>query len=313
MVTPLRFTLRQLQYFVGIVDHGTMAAAAQACLVSQSAISLAIGEFERELGVQLFLRLGSSRRLTLTQAGRQVLGNARRVLDQLDELQATARSVGQDIAGRLTVGCYPTLTPYILPRILQNFSEVYPSIELDFIEGSVSDLYGRLTAGECEVAVMYRIGRMPEFDLRPLYHVRPHIILPLSHRFAGREKVRLSDLASEPFIMLNMPPSMSMFEDLFAEAGVAPRVARVTTSPESVRALVAGGVGYSVLLNRAATTVAYDGDGYATAEIEEPVSVVEVVAVSPSYTHLTRRAQVFIEACAELFATRQTPGTTTAH
>lgn len=313
MAASVQFTLRQLQYFVAVVDHGTMAAAAQACLVSQSTISLAIGELEREIGVQLFLRQGSSRRLTLTQAGVQVVANARRVLDQLDELQETARNLGQDIAGRLVVGCYPTLTPYILPRILRAFSAAYPSIDLEFMEGSVSELYGRLAGGECEAAVMYRIGAAPDLDMRPLYHVRPHVILPTAHRLAGRPTVRLADLADDPYIMLDMPPSVSMFQDLFAEAGVTPRVARTTTNPESVRALVAGGVGYSVLLNRAALSVAYDGDRYAIAEIEEDVSAVEVVAVTPARTHLTKRARVFVDSCVELFASEHMPGTSSMY
>ena len=310
MSTPMRFTIRQLQYFVAVVEAGSMSAAAKTCLVSQSTISLSISELERALETQLFLRAGGSKLLTLTDAGKQILGDVRRVLDQLDELQLTAHSLGQGLAGRLSIGCYRTLTPYILPRILQVFTAQYPAIELVWSEDSIVGLHEQLLHGECEVAVTYRMGDLAPFDVHRLYTLRPHILLPSTHRLAGESVIRLAELEDEPFIMLDMPPSVSLFTRHFEEAGVVPRVAMTTTSPESVRALVAGGRGYSMLLNRAALPVAYDGDSYTVAEIEERITGVDVVALTPADAHLTQRARAFLVSCQQATAGTGVPGTT---
>lgn len=253
MSALLRISLRQLEYFVAVAGRGTMSAAAEECLVSQSAISLAVTQLERALGVQLFLRQ-RSKGLTLTQAGEQVLVDARRLLGLAEELQSTARSLGQELAGRLVVGCYPTLTPYIMPITLDAFAHTHAGIEIEFVEGSVSELHELLSNGTCEVALMYDIGFQPELTAVTLYTIQPHVILPPDRRFAPLEKVSLADLADDPMIMLDMPPSEEHFRSVFREAGVTPKVARRTVSAESVRALVACGAGYSVLLQRSITT-----------------------------------------------------------
>ncbi|HXO55896.1 MAG TPA: LysR family transcriptional regulator, partial [Mycobacterium sp.] len=139
MLESLRVSLRQLEYFVAVAEQGTMAAAGEHCRISQSAISLAVSQLERVLGVQLFLRQ-RSKGLTLTNAGRLVLTDARRLLQQTDELQDRARSLGQELSGRLVTGCYATLTPYLLPIIFQAFRKAEPGIEIEFVEGSVAEL-----------------------------------------------------------------------------------------------------------------------------------------------------------------------------
>lgn len=308
MGVPLNFTIRQLQYFVAVAEHGTMGGAAEACFVTQSTISLAISELEQKLGVELFLRPGGNRSLKLTKAGSQVLGDARRLLDQLDEFQAGARNLGREVGGRLVVGIYETLTPYIFPYVLREFRERFPSIKLDLIEGSISGLNQRLLSGECEVVVTYQTGDLSNFDVRKLYSLRPHVILPSSHPLAGQRCIRLVDLESDPLILLDMPPSISMFERHFARAGVTPDVVLTTSSPESVRALVAGGVGYSLLLNRSALPVAHDGHRYAVAEIYEDVGEIDVVALTPRDATLTRRAQSFLDCCAEVLVGEELPG-----
>ncbi len=297
MSALLRVTLRQLEYFVAVATCGTMGAAAAESQVSQSAISLAVADLEKALGVPLFLRQ-KAKRLQLTSAGRQVLADARSLLAQAEELQSTARSLGQDVAGQLVVGCFPSLSSYVMPTVLDALEVEHPGLDVHFVEGGVSQLHGWLHDGTCEVAVMYGgMGDDTSLETSDLYLVRPHVELATDHPLAARRKVRLAKLADEPLILLDVPPSEQLFRGILAEAGVTPRIARRVVSVDGVRALVATGRGYTVLLQRPIVAAAPIGLEVAVCEIAEAVTPVPVQLVRAATTRPTRRAQAFTDVC----------------
>jgi len=296
MSALLRVSLRQLEYFVAVGTLGTMGAAATECQVSQSAISLAVADLEKTLDVQLFLRQ-KAKRLQLTAAGRQVLADARRLLAQAEELQSTARSLGRDASGQLVVGCFPSLSSYVMPTVLDALAEEHPGMDVQFAEGSVAELHGWLHDGTCEVAVMYGMGADASLETTDLYLVRPHVELATDHPLAAKGKVRLAKLADEPMILLDVPPSEELFRGVLAEAGVTPKIARRVVSVDGVRALVATGRGYTVLLQRPIVAAAPIGLEVAVCEIVEPVSPVAVQLVRAAATRPTRRAEAFSDIC----------------
>lgn len=297
MSALLRVTLRQLEYFVAVATHGTMGAAATECQVSQSAISLAVADLEKALGVPLFLRQ-KAKRLQLTAAGRQVLADARRLLAQAEELQSTARSLGQDASGHLVVGCFPSLSAYVMPTVLDALAAEHPGLEVHFVEAGVSQLHDWLHDGTCEIAVMYGgMGDEVSLETTDLYLVRPHVELATDHPMAARRKVRLAKLADEPMILLDVPPSEELFRRVLAEVGVTPRIARRVVSVDGVRALVATGHGYTVLLQRPIVAAAPIGLEVAVCEIAEPVTPVPVQLVRAAAVRPTRRAQAFADVC----------------
>jgi DNA-binding transcriptional LysR family regulator len=292
MSALLRLSLRQLEYFVAVGTLGTMGAAATECQVSQSAISLAVSDLEKALDVQLFLRQ-KAKRLQLTAAGRQVLADARRLLAQAEELQSTARSLGRDATGQLVVGCFPSLSSYVMPTVLDALAAEHPGMDVQFVEGSVAELHGWLRDGTCEVAVMYGLGSDPGLETTDLYLVRPHVELATDHPLAATGKVRLAKLAEEPMILLDVPPSEELFRGVLAEVGVVPRITRRVVSVDGVRALVATGRGYTILLQRPIIAAAPIGLEIAVCEILEPVTPVPVQLVRAAGTRPTRRAEAF--------------------
>ncbi len=291
-----RFTLRQLEYFVSVADEGTMAAAAEQHHISQSAVSLAISELERALGVQLFVRR-KARGTELTGAAREVLPEARRLLEHAAEVQSTARSVGLSVSGDLVLGCYPTLTPFVLPEILRRFPEQHPSVTVRLFEGSVEQMLARLLDGTCELAIMYDLGITADVATTVLYRIRPYVLLAADHRLATDAPISLSELKDEPMIMLDMPPSATMFREVLVSAGVEPRVRFSSASFESVRSLVASGAGYSLLLQRPSPHATYAGPPLVHREIIEDVGTMDVVLAHPRNARLTRRAQALAEFC----------------
>ncbi|MGH3367291.1 MAG: LysR family transcriptional regulator [Nocardioidaceae bacterium] len=298
---PVGFSLRQLEYFIAVANTGTMSAAAGQFHVSQSAVSLAVGQMERTLGVQLFLRR-RSKGLSLTPAGSQLLTDARRLLEHAGELQASARSLGQELTGRLVVGCFPTLTPFLMGRMLEEFPRRHPGVVVDFLEGSVAQLQDWLLDGRCEAALMYDIGIGPGIRTTVLHRSRPYVLLPAAHRLARRKAVWLRELAAEPLVMIDMPPSEQHLTEMLTNAGVTPHIRHRTTSFESVRSLVARGAGYGLLIQRPALASSYEALPLATLEIRDDIAEVPVLLATPAAGRLTRRAQAFVEFCTDAFA-----------
>src|SRR5690349_529815 len=109
--------LRQLECFVAAADAGTMTAAAAQLFVSQSAISLAVAQLERSVGTQLLIR-HKARGLELTPAGRRLLPQARSLLAHADDVRTAAEAEGGALSGPLTVGCFRTAAPFLLPELL---------------------------------------------------------------------------------------------------------------------------------------------------------------------------------------------------
>ncbi|MFI6284866.1 LysR family transcriptional regulator [Streptomyces sp. NPDC051018] len=292
----MALSLRQLRYFVAAAEVGTISGAAAREHISQSAVALAIGELERTLGVQLFLRR-QAKGLTITHAGLSVLADARPLLAHAEELVSSARHLGGQLSGDLTVGCYTTLAPFLMPSLLEGFAAEHPTVRLSFVEGSQVELQEKLLDGRCEVALLYDLDLQPGVHQETLYHTRPHVVLPGTHALARQASVSLHDLADEPMIMLDYPPSRHYFTQLLESLGVRPVIRHTTSSFETVRSLVARGLGYSLLIQRPASGVSHEGKPLAECPIREQVPDMPVLLAWPARAKLTRRAAALADFC----------------
>jgi DNA-binding transcriptional LysR family regulator len=151
--------------------------------------------------------------------------------------------------------------------------------------------------GTCELAVLYGIGVDPNLECTELYRVRPHVELPANHPLSARRRIRLGQLAREPMIMLDMPPGQQYFRSLFTDRGLRPQVVGSAISVEGVRALVASGRGYTVLLQRPVFPITYAGHQLAVREIADRVESVTIQVVAVSWARATRRALAFRDLC----------------
>ena len=288
-----RFTLTQLRYFAAAAELGSMTAASRELVVSQSAISSAVAQLEKDLGVQLLLR-HHARGLTLTSAGEAFHRELRNYLVHTNELAEVARSAGHALVGDLTIGCFTTLGPFELPRLLAACDADNPGIAISVIEDEHAALKQALRSGRCELALMYGYDLDDDID-----HVRvdvapPYLLVGKGHRLARRRKVALKELEVEPMVLLDLPHSSRYFEHLVESTGFQPQVRHRTTGFETVRSLVANGQGWSVLNQRPASSTTYDGAEVVMLEISDPLEPLEVVLASMKGARLTSRAQAFI-------------------
>ena len=123
----MRFSLRQLEYFIAAGEAGSITQASERINISQPSISTAISQLEQELDVQLFVR-HHAQGLSLTPAGRTMLIEAKRLIEQAESLYAVASEASDEVRGQLNVGCLTTLAPMILPELAISFKAGFPPI-----------------------------------------------------------------------------------------------------------------------------------------------------------------------------------------
>lgn len=145
-------TLRQLRYFEALTHHRHFGRAADACAISQPALSMQIKELEESLGTPLFER--SARHLRLTGFGETFAERVRDILRAVDELGDLARAARDQIAGRLRIGVIPTIAPYLLPTIIDRAKRLYPELDIHVRETVTPKLIEDLSAGRLDTAIV---------------------------------------------------------------------------------------------------------------------------------------------------------------
>ena len=292
-IPQVGFTLVQLRYFAAAAELGSMTAAARELSVSQSAISTAVAQLERELGVQLLLR-HHARGLTLTAAGEDFRREVRVFLEHTVDLAESARTAGEALTGDLAIGCFSTLGPFELPRLIRACQARHPEITVTMLEAEHAALKQSLRNGRCELALMYGYDLDDDIESVVVGSAVPYVLVAKDHRLARRKRVSFADLAEEPMVLLDLPHSGSYLQGLVEATGVHPRIRHRTAGFETVRAMVASGLGWSVLNQRPATPVTYDGREVVTLEISDEVEPLTVVLACMRGVRLTRRARAFI-------------------
>src|ERR1051326_3546951 len=137
----LNITLRQLRYFDALARHGHFGRAADACAISQPALSMQIKEMEEALGGVLLER--NARQVALTRFGAELAERVRDILRAVEELGDFARASRDLLAGRLRVGMIPTIAPYLLPKVIANLKRMHPELDIHVRERSEERRVGK--------------------------------------------------------------------------------------------------------------------------------------------------------------------------
>jgi LysR family transcriptional regulator, hydrogen peroxide-inducible genes activator len=148
----INVTLRQLRYFDALARHGHFGRAAEACSISQPALSMQIREMEEALGGALLER--SARQVALTQFGEELIRRVRDILRSVDELGDFARASQDRLAGRLRVGMIPTIAPYLLPKVIENLARLHPELDIHVRETLTPKLIKEVAEGRLDTAIV---------------------------------------------------------------------------------------------------------------------------------------------------------------
>ncbi|GLY29613.1 LysR family transcriptional regulator [Kineosporia sp. NBRC 101731] len=301
----------QLRYFVTTARLGNMTVAARELHMTQSALSSAMSQLESSMGSALFRRI-PRRGLELTDAGLRLLDQCLPLIEEVDQLPAAVRGDEASMTGSLVVGVYEPLASQDLPRLLRDFSQRHPAVDVHLLEGDQESTRLALVEGLCELALMYDMSIGGDLTYETLETLPAHVIVASDHPLATRgvRRVSLHEVADEPLILLDLPSTRDYIQDVFAAAGVSPKVRHRFRGYETVRAFVGDGHGYAVLNRRLAHGYTHNGSSVTTLDIVETVPAVQVVLASRTGSRLTQRAREFRALCYEYFA--EHPAGTTA-
>jgi DNA-binding transcriptional LysR family regulator len=287
------FTFRQIDYFVATAEHGNVSAAARARRVAQPAMSMAIAQLEGILGEKLFHRR-AGHGLSLTPAGRILLDQARSLLALATQMSTTTAIPAGPLKGRLTLGCFKDLAPYIMPRLLAGFRKLHPEAIVDLFEGDFAAVRESLVSGRSELAVTYELGIEADIKRWVLAELPPYALLPADHPLAKRRRVSLAALAKEKLILEDMAQSREYFMSLFWSHGHQPRVSQYTQTFEMQRGLVAHGAGVALSCTRPQGDRSYDGVAIACRPIVEKLAPQRVVLAQLDGSRQSPLAAAFV-------------------
>jgi LysR family hydrogen peroxide-inducible transcriptional activator len=254
-------TLTELRYVVAVARERHFGHAAEACFVSQPTLSVAVKKLEEELGVVLFER--GPGEVTVTPGGLRIVEQAQRVLEEASRIKEIAASGRDPLAGALRLGAIYTIGPYLLPKLIPLLRRMAPTMQLLIQENFTHRLGEMLKNGEVDAMLIALPYDEPGVATAPLYDEPFFVAVPKGHPWENRKRVTSEELTNESLLLLG---EGHCFRDQVLEichtvrsrerSGLSRSVEG--GSLETIRQMVAGGVGVTVL---PATSLTASGGG----------------------------------------------------
>lgn len=242
----MTLNLHLLRLFAAVAQYGSFSQAAAILYISQPAVSKGVQELERQLDSVLIDR--SNHKIELTEAGRllhyyaqQIFALERSAETALEQLNGLER-------GQLAVGGSHTTGTYLLPRVLGNFHERYPGIQLSLDIGNTQQVVDWLLKSAVDIGFIEGPVDDPNLVITPWHVDRLVVIAPLEHRFAKQQAISFEQLLSEPFIIRESGSgTRAVSEQAIQERNAELRVAMELGSNQAVKEAVSAGLGLSIV------------------------------------------------------------------
>ncbi len=304
----MRFTLKQISYFVATAETGSITQASDKVNISQPSISSAITALEEEFGIQLFIR-HHAQGLSLTAEGQRFLREAKALLLQAEEVQSAASIISTKVGGPLEVGCLSTLFPLAIPELLSVFRKRYEAAKVNAVAGNQAELFETLRHGRIALLLTYDMNIPADFDFTPMAPLSPYAFVGASHPFARRRSVSLKEFKNEDFLLLDLPMSRDYFLSLFREAGITPHIVGRYAYIDIIRSLVARGEGFGLANAQPKNLTTLDGHKLSYLALEDKLRPLVYGIATLKGLRRTPTAEAFIELCRELLFNKPLPGT----
>ena len=193
-------TIKQLRYFIALQKYTHFGKAAEACFVSQSAFSVAIRELESTLGVQIVDR--TNKRVTITAMGQEIVVQARLVLRDVEALMELAQVNNEPLCGKLKLGVIPTISPFLLPKILPQLRSHFPYLQLFLQEDTTLRVYEKLMSGELDLILIALPYELRHVEKMTLFKDPFLLAYKKGSQFIESQKVTADHLKSESILLL---------------------------------------------------------------------------------------------------------------
>lgn len=237
---------RDLQYVIAVAECGSFSRAAEACAITQPALSERIKRIENTLGIQLFER--SKRAFKVTAVGERLVRKARTLLDDARDIDEIVSSSHEALSGPLRVGIISTLGPYLMPLVLPRLKKTYPKLELILHEGLTDALIDTLQAGSLDVVIAAAPVNAAGLEQLHLFQEPFVLAVPVEHEFARRKVVNARDLCGDEMVLLQDGHCLSgQALDVCPAKQRQNRNRLHAMTLETLRHMVATGAGYTLL------------------------------------------------------------------
>ena len=242
----MNVTLRQLQAFVAVAQHGRFGLAADRLHVTQSALSMLIRELESQLGLRLFDR--HTRMVRLTEAGAELLPVAAKTIGDLETAVAASRELATLKRGRVSIATSTVLAATLMPWVLRNFAQAHPGIRCVVRDVAEQEIRHRVRVGDVDLGIGTALDADPEIDEVSLITDRMTMLCADRHPLAERRQVSWRELAGHPLIVLGSgSPLRALVDRALDEAGVRVEPAYEVSFSSTVISMVAAGLGVAAL------------------------------------------------------------------
>lgn len=239
-------TLQDLRYVVALAEYGHFGRAAAACGIAQSTISAQIKNLELQLGVTLFERTTKS--VSVTVVGKEIVGRARQVLADVDAIMSFGQQTSGPLIGGFRLGLIPTLGPYVLPWLVPALKKDYPKLRLTLREDLTAPLLERLGSHQLDAALVALPIAHDRLETRPLFYEPFWFAEPKSRRRSSAKIVKEDDLRGQRLLLLT--EGHCLRDQALAICGTAGHDAEGdfrATSLETIVQMVATGLGSTLL------------------------------------------------------------------
>jgi DNA-binding transcriptional LysR family regulator len=241
--------LYQLGYFIEIARQRSFTRAAERLHMAQPALSQQMKNLESELGTALFIR--GRKEIQLTAAGKAFLPRAEALLTQAEAAKAIVSDVAQLRGGKLIIAAIPSVSACLLPEVIRSFSRLHDKVELQLIEDSSERVAENVESGLADIGFLQLPASKSAFETRTIISEPFVLLVAKSHPLVKQKEVALKQLAAESFIFYKGRARDTALEAC-RKAGFEPRIACESGELETVRALVAAGLGLAVVPQLAA-------------------------------------------------------------
>ncbi|MGA8259747.1 MAG: HTH-type transcriptional regulator CysB [Arenicellales bacterium] len=245
--------LRQLEYFVEVARQGmNVTEAANALHASQPGISSQIKSLEQELGFPVFIRQGRHL-VDLTDAGRDVLTHAIRMLEARDNIKRVAAEVNSPSHGSFHIATTHTQARYTLPEVVTRFVEKYPNVSLHIQQGTPTQIAEMAVNGDADLAIATEaLELFEDLVLMPCYRWNRCVLVPEGHELADSGTLTIEQIAKYPVITYVFGiAGRSVINQAFKQAGLEMKVVLTATDVEVIKTYVRSGLGIGIIARMA--------------------------------------------------------------
>jgi DNA-binding transcriptional LysR family regulator len=237
-------TIRHLKIFIEVAGTGNMSQAAEKLFITQPSVSQAIADIERYYQIRLFERF--SKKLFITEAGRELLGYARHIVSLFEEMEAVALKRAE--VPFLRVGATVTVGTCVIGPVLEQLKAVRPETETAVMVDNTRVIEEKLVQSELDVALVEGRIKSGELKVEPVVNDQLVLIAGRDHPFYKRKKVQLAELDGQPFILREKGSgTRELFEERMAAEGYRLREKWVCNNSEAIKRAVMSGQGLSVI------------------------------------------------------------------